>query len=258
MDMQTTCPACGQPASGRFCSSCGSSLDDRPACTECGNLLPPGGHYCNQCGAPTAATRAAAAAAPAPASTSYAVPLGIGVLVLVAVGVFLFNRGDSDGGAAANQAPVAAAATPPDISNLSPREAADRLFTRVMTAAEGGDSATARQFLPMAVSAYQMVPELDADGHYHLGTLNLLAGDAQAAKAEAEIILASQPDHLFGLFVAARAEEMLGNTTGSAERFERFLEVYDSETAKRLTEYEAHQPALLSMRQQATQAVGMP
>ena len=48
---------------------------------------------------------------------------------------------------------LATGGAPPDISNMSPIEAADRLFNRVMQATSSGDSAQAQAFLPMAIAA---------------------------------------------------------------------------------------------------------
>ena len=45
---------------------------------------------------------------------------------------------------------------------MTPRERADNLFNRVMQNVSSGDSTQAKFFLPMALSAYEAVPGLDA------------------------------------------------------------------------------------------------
>jgi hypothetical protein len=259
--MTKTCPACGQQASGRFCSSCGTSLEAPVTCAQCGNELPPGGRFCNQCGAPTPATEALLAQRTAsPQSQLPWVVAGIGAVAVVALLVVLLTRGgDEDVATAATAAPFASGATGDpsqvDLSSMTPREAADRLYDRVMRLASSGDSAQARGFLPMALAAYQQVPEVDADVRYHLGVLSLLNDDPATTRAQADTILAAQPDHLFGLYNAAAAEQARGNAAEARRFFQRFLDVYDAEIAKALPEYTAHSEGLTSMRQEASRAV---
>lgn len=138
---------------------------------------------------------------------------------------------------------------------MTPREAADRLYDRVMRLAASGDSAQARSFLPMAVAAYQQVPDVDADVRYHLGVLGLMAGDPVSSRAQADSILTADPNHLFGLHTAAAAEQARGNDAAARELFQRFLDVYEQEVATGRPEYVAHEPALTSMRQEASRAV---
>ena len=252
--MSKTCPACGKNASGRFCSHCGSPLDKKVACAECGNELPPGARFCNHCGAPRSDAAAPPAAAAEPAGSARRLPwVIVGVAALVLAGFFLVDQLGQETTPAAEQ-PMAAAAGGPssiDIGSMSPREAADRLFGRVMSLVEAGDTAQARVFLPMALSAYQRVSPLDADARYHLGTLQLFAGAPEAARAQADTILATDPDHLFGLYTAAQAERALGQEDAARARYRRFLEVADAEIARQRPEYQAHEPALRIMRAEA-------
>ena len=254
--MAETCSACGAPASGRFCNQCGAALE--AACRECGNPLPRGARFCNQCGT-AVAPAAAASARPSPVPWIVA-----GVLAAALAGVLLFRRGGGEEPTAAQPpfaaAPAAGAGGPAgnpgavDLASMSPREAADRLFNRVMTAVSSGDSAQARQFLPMAIAAYSRVDSLDADGRYHLAALHLVAGDNAGARTEAGRILAGNPSHLFGLFTAAQAEAALGNRAQSVALYRRFLDAYESEAGKPLTEYQDHAQALPAMREEARRA----
>ncbi|HEX8832409.1 MAG TPA: hypothetical protein VF705_14640, partial [Longimicrobium sp.] len=142
-----------------------------------------------------------------------------------------------------------------DLASMSPREAADRLFNRVMTAVSTGDTVQARQFVPMAIMAYQRVDTLDADGRYHLAALQLVSGDYTGARAEADTLLAANPTHLFGLFTAGQAESSLGNRAESKRFFQRFLQSYDAELARKLPEYEEHSQALPAMKAEAERQV---
>ncbi|HEV2148522.1 MAG TPA: hypothetical protein VGR37_14055, partial [Longimicrobiaceae bacterium] len=156
-------------------------------------------------------------------------------------------------------APGAAPAANPgavDLSSMTPREAADRLFNRVMQNVSSGDTAQARAFLPMAVAAYGRVDDLDDDGRYHLAVLHLVGGNPQAARTEANAILAGDPRHLFGLFTAAQAEQALGNGTRARELYQRFLGAYETERNRDLPEYRDHAQALAPMREEAQRAVG--
>jgi uncharacterized membrane-anchored protein len=120
-----------------------------------------------------------------------------------------------------------------------------------MTAVSTGDTAQARQFTPMAIMAYQRVDSLDADGRYHLAALELVAGDFAAARAQADTLMRRNPTHLFGLFTAAQAEGSRGNMDQAKSLFQRFLQSYDSELAKKLPEYEEHAQALPAMKAEA-------
>ena len=261
--MTETCPACGAQTSGRFCEHCGAALS--AACRECGNPLPKGARFCNMCGA-TAAPPATTATRTSPLPWAVA---GIALAALIAVLLVPRLRGGPEAAPAA-QPPFAGAGPAPaaggpgapsgnpgavDLASMTPREAADRLFNRVMTAASNGDTAQARQFIPMAIMAYQRVDSLDADGRYHLAALQIVGGSYDAARAQADTILASSPTHLFGLFTAADAEQHRGNAAGAKAFYQRFLDAYDAEVAKKLPEYEEHAQGLPAMKAAAEQAV---
>jgi hypothetical protein len=265
--MAEQCPACGAPASGRFCDQCGAAI--AAACRECGNPLPRGARFCNMCGASAAAVPGAAAARPSMLPWFVAGAAVIGLAAVLLVSHFRGDEQPRPGGTSAAQPPFAAApgassgapgvAGGPggnpqavDLSSMTPREAADRLFNRVMTATSAGDTAQAQRFLPMAIMAYQRVESLDADGRYHLAALHLVGGDYAGARAEADSILAANPTHLFGLFTAGEAETGRGNAVAAKDFYRRFLAAYASEMAKRLPEYEEHSQGLPAMKAQAT------
>jgi hypothetical protein len=263
--MSKICPSCQRPASGRFCSHCGASVTASAECPECSAELPPSARFCNQCGAPATPGEDSEGAVPAvgrgarAAGGSQLPWLVAGVAVVVLLGMILLPRLRSDSAAApafGSAPPMGAPATGGgpqgiDLASMTPREAADRLFDRIMRTASGGDSAQAASFVPMALDAYQQVPDPDLDAHYHVGVLHLLAGDAAAARESANTILTLDPNHLFGLITAAQAEQHLGNNAAAETFFRRFLDNYPTEIARDLPEYSAHAPALPEMQAEA-------
>jgi hypothetical protein len=131
------------------------------------------------------------------------------------------------------------------------RENADRLFNRVMQARESGDSASMLQFAPMAIMAYQNSGPLDADGWYHLSTLQTASGDAEAGRASAEQILSNAPNHLLGLSAAASASVALGDRQAAAGYYRRFLDALAQERTKTLPEYQDHAQLLPGLETEA-------
>ena len=152
--------------------------------------------------------------------------------------------------------PIPAAGSPPDLSSMTPREAADRLYDRIMRAASAGDTAEALAFLPMALDAYDLVVPLDADGHYHVSLLHALGADYQMAREAAERALADAPNHLLLLGAAARAASELGDNDRASGYYARFLEAWDSEQARGLEEYSMHAIPLAEMREAAEARAG--
>jgi tetratricopeptide (TPR) repeat protein len=138
---------------------------------------------------------------------------------------------------------------------MTPREAADRLFNRVMTAASQGDTTQAQTFLPMAIAAYARVDSIDADGRFHLAQLQRLNGDPAAELAQADSILEVDPNHLFGLYSAAEAYEAIGRTDEARARYRAFLDHLDAERARGLPEYADHEMLFPSMKEHAERAV---
>jgi hypothetical protein len=279
--MPKTCPSCSKPASGRFCSHCGTAVAAAGvSCRECGSQVPAGGRFCNQCGADARASAVAPmAAASTPGGVRAVLPWAVtGVAVLALGALLLYPRLTADSATEAGMLASATSARPAmqggavDLASLSPREAADRLFNRVMQSVSTGDSLQAETFLPMAISAYEMVPELDDDGHYHAGVLNIVAASTEAAKptadaavvsrhataarAHADVILGGNASHLFGLSVAAQSEDLLGRPAEARALYRRLLEAYDTEVTRPLPEYQDHQAVLEPTRQEARAYVG--
>lgn len=255
--MSQTCPSCAAPASGRFCPQCGVAIDAQ--CRECQNPLPAGARFCNQCGVPVAAQAAARGRQPV---LAWAIA-GASVVALAAVVILTRPSPQEQADALASVVqPQPAAGAPAgdpsqvDLASMTPRERADRLFNRVMQGVANGDTAQLGFFAGMAIQAYGMVPERNADLHYHLGELYRVTGDAPAARAQADTILAADPQHLFGLYGAAQAEETRGDAAAAKAMYQRFLDAYAAQVARNLPEYQEHQQGLPAMRAQAQAAVG--
>jgi hypothetical protein len=252
--MSQTCPSCEAPASGRFCPQCGVALDAQ--CRECQNPLPAGARFCNQCGVSVAAP-ATPARARQPALPWAIAAVAVAVLAAATILPRLAGDDDAPPVALAQQAPAGAGdPSSVDLASMTPRERADRLFNRVMQGVSSGDTTRLGFFAGMAIQAYGMVPERDADLHYHLGELYRLTGDAASARAQADTILAADPQHLFGLYGAARAEELRGREAVAKGMYQRFLDAYATQVARNLPEYQEHSQGLPGMRAAAQQAVG--
>jgi hypothetical protein len=257
-----TCPNCSAPASGRFCASCGAPLEGA-VCSTCRVPLTPGAKFCHRCGTPAgAATPTAAAtrndASGFPAALPWAVA-GIALLALVALlagqrfngartpqadntasagaaGAVAPEAGGM-GGAGVGVAPVRA----PDISQMSPRERADRLYDRVMRLSEEGKQDSVNLFAQMGISAYQMLPEQDADTRYDMGRIAEVAGALPLARAQADSILASDPNHLLGIILAISTARAAGDSAGVHTFETRLLSAQSSELARNLPEYQRHE-----------------
>ena len=240
---QTKCPRCGENSAGRFCANCGAPLRG-VACTACGHELSPGAKFCNDCGTPITPGLAPAATRSSDWNVVRLVG-GAAVLVLAGfvAGATIGRRSSPSDAAVAEQGsalPASGIVTAPDISSMSPEERASRLFNRVMSYSEQGKLDSARFFAPMAVQAYVMIGPLDAHARYDIGEIYAAIGDATAARAQADTILGTQPKHLLGLALAARAADLSGDAAAAA-RFRRQLAVVaPAERAKGLKEYTEH------------------
>lgn len=255
------CAACSTPGTGRFCSSCGASLE--PAvCAGCKEPLTPGSRFCHNCGMPSGAAPSAdpvVRAQPDKSQASNSLPWIVAAIALVTLLAFLaggaFNKrrgstldapqnalpqaGLDDRAPGADQ-PAGAAVRGPDISQLSPQERADRLFNRVMLLDSQGKSDSVLFFAPMAISAYQMLSPLNADQRYDLGRIAEVAGALTLARAQADTILTENSTHLLGLILASRIATLENRAADSKALDRRLLSAWTPETAKKLPEYQRH------------------
>ncbi|MEO8636214.1 MAG: hypothetical protein ABI587_13145 [Gemmatimonadales bacterium] len=207
-----------------------------------------GARFCAQCG--TSATATTAGAGRNERLTWFLA--GGGVVAFAGAVALLLSRDRPPvvtDAAATTNAPFASGAipgdgTPPDISNMSPRERFDRLFNRIMRAAESGDEATVTTFAPMALSAFQMLDTVDIDARYHAALIQLHTGDVPGAAAQGDTILKEQPGHLFGYIVKGTIARFQKNQPALDVAYAAFLKHYDVESAAKRPEYAEHQRAV--------------
>lgn len=280
---EVVCAVCSTPGSGRFCSSCGASLETS-RCAGCDGELSAGARFCHGCGRPAgnavsqvAAPGTAAAAVPAPASRAVSLPWIVAAIALVTLLAFFAGNAFNKPRGSALDAPqnalpqaglddrgmTGAASSPegavrgPDISQLSPQERADRLFNRVMLLSNQGKTDSVLFFAPMAISAYQMLSPMNADQRYDMGRIAEVAGALQLARAQADTILLENPNHLLGLVLAAKIAT-LQNRVAERKIFEtRFLSALESEKAKRLPEYDRHEADITAATTDARRSTGV-
>lgn len=246
----TSCPNCGAPSTGKFCAECGAALMGAK-CASCQSLLTPGARFCHRCGSTVGA---AAGASPVPAAAARGersiVPWIVAGAALLAVVIMVAaQQGQTpppaqDGalplGAEAPFAGGGGAVRAPDISNMSPRERADRLYNRVMNMAAAGKTDSAAFFASMAVGAYESLTPLDTDLRYDYGRMAELAGALPLAQAQADTILREQPDHLLGLILSARVAMARGDKARGDQLLAQLARVQQVELAKSLEEYQRH------------------
>jgi hypothetical protein len=139
----------------------------------------------------------------------------------------------------------------PDISQMTPRERFDRLFNRIMQAAEQGDSGQVVRFTPMALGAYAQLDTIDADARYHAAVLRLQVGDPVGANALADTILTQSPGHLFGYLIRGTAARLTNDTAGLARAGRDFLAHYNTEMAAGRVEYREHAPLIEEFKLEA-------
>lgn len=241
------CPGCRHEGEGAFCTRCGRPLSAATGrtCASCGTALDPGALYCGECGAPAPGALAVAASKPLRAR----LPWILSGLALVAFAVAIsLMIGKSVGVRAPGEPPTGGIITPADdpgaidLSAMSPREAADRLFDRALRTEAAGDTARARFFATMGVDAYESLPEaeLDMDARFHVGLLQAMRGDTAAAGRAVTSILEEAPDHLLALVLRARLARLAGDEGARAAARAHFFEVLESERAKGRPEYVQH------------------
>lgn len=244
------CPTCNAEAGGKFCSNCGAALGGA-TCRVCSAPLTPGARFCHLCGTALGARHGGRA---------NAVPWIIAAVTVAVLVVVLVAR--TGGPSSPSDAPPIAPLAPPggmattDISSMTPRERADRLFDRIMRAVSRGDSGEVRFFTPMALQAYGLLGGLDPDARYHVALIQAEAGDLAAVAAQADSLEAGAPRHLFVSMLRAELAERRGNRPELQRWYRRFLDLYDAEVATGKQEYRDHQTALDAFRQQASAALG--
>jgi len=246
----TTCPSCGSAASGNFCSACGASLTAR-ACAACRAELSPQARFCHRCGALVGARSGAGSD-----RTAWIIAA---VLCVTLVGGIAYKVSSSSlQPAIPDMANVGASGgeRAPDISNLSPRERFDRLFNRIMEAAERGEAEEIQRFTPMALGAYEQLDTRDVDARYHAAVIHLQGGGVPQARALADTILQESPGHLFGYIIRGTAARMAGDSGAEARAQRDFLSHYKAQIAANRVEYLEHKPVVEEFREESEKAHG--
>lgn len=248
----TTCAACGAAGTGRFCSTCGAPRGGM-ACPSCGGPVSANARFCPSCG------KGINAGARRDADRTPWIIAGGALVGLLVVLLVMVTRNSPPPAAAASPAAAVGddgAGAPPDISNMSPRERFDRLYNKVMRAAQSGDEATVSRFSPMALMAYAQLDTLDADARYHAALLQVHAGDVAGPTALADTILKQVPGHLFGYIIRGTVARWQKDDKALARAYAGFLEHYDAELKAGRVEYEEHKTSLDEFHQAALQAQG--
>lgn len=241
------CPGCGKSAAGNFCSHCGTPIVT--SCPECDAEVKPGSRACHECGA------SLVAAAPKQLNAQAIAPWAAIVIAMLALGVALAALFGQSGGTPAPAPfaqPMSSAAPVPgqpvDLTSMSPREAADRLYNRTMAASEKGDFVEALKFAPMALQAYEGLGTMDNDARYHVALLRLTTEDINGARVQIEMLRQSAPNHLLGFMLEHQIAERSGKKDSAARAYKAFLAAYDAEMAAGRAEYQDHQGSIERFR----------
>ncbi len=249
----TPCPKCGQPASGKFCSHCGSTLA-QASCAACGAGLTAAATFCHKCGAPRAAAATTAVGAPQTKLIWFAAPM---ILAIAFVLGWFASRTQTPPPAPGELVAQTAQPGPVrDFSTLPPLEQAHEMWNVVMTAYEAGDQEAVTFHGPIALTAYANTGAPTLDTRYHIGMVHVAMGDAAGATAQADTVADSVPNHLFATILRSHVAEINDDQAALAAAFDRFLADYESELAAGRQEYGEHTRGIEGFRQRAVAASG--
>ncbi len=267
----TPCPVCAAPASGRFCARCGAALTPR-ACTRCGAALHAAARFCHRCGQPAQPGAVPAGAAErAVVARERRTPWLVAGIILIVLLAFvalkginrnnppaapvMANPGNAADGGEGTAPPFAGGAgggAPPDIANMTPVERFNRLYDRIMRAASQGDTVQVRTFAPMGLMAFAQLDTIDADARYHAAMIHAALRDWAGALAEADTLLAQNPDHLFGYLVRGDVARLRGDQRALAAAQRDFAARVEREFARTdRPEYQDHAPVIDQFRKES-------
>lgn len=249
------CPDCGELAAGKFCGHCGTRI--MSTCRSCGATVKTGLDICDECESLASQSSASWNAQRIAPWAAIAIAMTALVISLLA----WFDRRDSSVTpqpiAPSSSLPTPSGAPAVDLSSMSPREAADRLFNRVMAASENGNMSEALQFVPMALQAYDNLGTLDNDARYHVAMLYITANDIKNASVQVDALRKSAARHLLSYMLEQQIAERAGNKGSAAQQaYKAFLAAYDSEIAAGRPEYQEHLNSIESFRKMAQASGG--
>jgi hypothetical protein len=248
----STCPACGATGTGNFCSTCGAPRQDT-VCPGCGAALSAGARFCRGCGRGVSAGATPAGSASAgPADRRPWIVAGAAMAAVLALLLFTVARSEPGPPPPPEETMAAGGdVAAPDISQMTPRERFDRLYQRVLSASQSGDEATVTRFTPMALAAYQMLDSVDTDARYHAAVLRVHTGDADAARALGDTIVARAPTHLFGYMARGTSARWRQDETQLRQAYQDFLKHYEAEMKANRPEYAEHKFSVEEFRKAA-------
>ena len=261
------CDQCGAEGDGNYCARCGAPLEAEPeGCPACGAPAADDAYFCTECGEPlqerpekslrdylpwvlSGLALVAFAVAIAFFVQDQAAPRGAGEPPtggVISGGEGGMGGGMEGGGEAGGSAPAGGGMpSASELAQMPPREAADRLYNRAMQMQETG-AERAPFFARMGVRAYRRLPpeQVDADVRFHVGLLQLVRGEIESARAEADTILTRSPAHLLGLLLAARAAAAAGEAEEEARWRDSLRSSVERTDLDARPEYRAHQNLL--------------
>lgn len=127
-----------------------------------------------------------------------------------------------------------------DISSMTPRERASRLFDRIMRLHSQGKSDSVQFFSTMALGVYESLGDLDADLRYDFGRIAEVSGNLDIAAAQADTIQQQSPNHLLGLILGIAVASARNDAARRQSLEQRLLAAESAELARNLEEYVLH------------------
>lgn len=182
-----------------------------------------------------------------------------GLVVVVVLVAVAYSAGKTSAPPAAG-APTqggAAGGGMPDIASMTPREQADRLFNRIMTAHQSGNQGEIDMFKPMALQVYGMLGPLDPDAHYHVGLIHSITGSPDSAAARADSIEAMVPNHLLAIMLRTSVARLEGDEAAGRQLEQLFLDNFESQMATGRQEYIDHGRAIENHKTQSEADLGV-
>jgi hypothetical protein len=173
------------------------------------------------------------------------------ILLSVLAIAWVLMRPPASPAPAAPSAAAGFAGPAPDISTMSAREGFDRLFNRVMVAAEQGDTAAAARFATHALGAYSQLDSVDLDARYHAAALHAQIGQYAEALALADSMSAEVPGHLLAWVIRGSVAELRADQAALADARRGFLAAWNADPKRDRPEYLDHQKALDDFRASA-------